>query len=159
MCLAGGILDGIVDEVVQDVAQVGAVGLDSQVIWLDMNREGNGLVGLQLLLLDDGLQQFGKVDRLDVEFELTAALHAHRQDLLDHAAQPFQLLAAQGQIMVPLGFIGLLAEVEQRIVGSIGHGDGCFQLVGDIIGEVGLHLIERALLEDGLYQVIECKSQ
>ena len=57
MCLAGGILDGIVDEVVQDVAQVGAVSLYGQVIGLDMRSDGDRLIGLQLLLLDDGLQQ------------------------------------------------------------------------------------------------------
>ena len=50
------ILDGIVDEVIQYVAQVSTVGLHGQVFRLDMGREGYGFIGLQLLLLNDGLQ-------------------------------------------------------------------------------------------------------
>ena len=157
--LIGGVLDSIVNEVVQYVAQVGAVGLDGQAGGLDSCLENNGFIGFQLLLLDDGLQQAGNANGLDVEAELPAPFHAHRQDLLDHAAQAFQLLVAQGQIMVPLSFISLFAEVEQGIVGGIGHGDGRLQLVGDVVGEIGLHLIEGALPEDGLDQIIECESQ
>ena len=55
--------------------------------------------------------------------------------------------------------IGLFTEVEQGIVGGIGHGNGCFQLMGDVVGEVGLHLIEGALPDDGLDQEIEGQCQ
>ena len=69
------------------------------------------------------------------------------------------MLAAQREVVFPFALIRLAAEVEQGVVGGIGHRDGRLQLVGDVVGEVGLHFIQRALLEDGADQVIKSQSQ
>ena len=131
---------------------MGAVCFHGKVFGLDACRDVHRFVSLQLLLLDDGLQQFGKTYRFEIEFELPPPFHAHREDLFHHSAQPFQLLPAQGQVVASFALVGLLVKVEQGVVGGIGHGNGRLQLVGDVIGEVGLHLIECALPEDGLDQ-------
>ena len=40
------------------------------------------------------------------------------------------------------GGIVALAEVEQGIIGGVGHRDGCLQLVCHIVCEVVFHLVE-----------------
>ena len=46
-------------------------------------------------------------------------------------------------------------EMEQCVIGGVGHGDGCLQLVGHVMGEVRLHLVYRAQPSEGMDEIPE----
>jgi hypothetical protein len=45
--------------------------------------------------------------------------------------------------------------MEQCVIGGVGHGDGCLQLVGHVMGEVRLHLVYRAQPSEGMDEIPE----
>ena len=65
------------------------------------------------------------------------------------AIQFLQGLPRDLQIFFPFFRILVKAVDQHGVIGGIGHGDGGFQLVGHVAGEVGLHFVQLALLAQG----------
>ena len=153
------ILHGVVQQVAYDVGQVCAVGSDGQVFGDDVESDMDRLVGLQLVQLYERGQEVGQPYLFEVEAEGLAPFHRHGEYLLYQSAQAAELLLADTQVAFALvGVVGLM-EVEQGIGGSISHGDGRLQLVGDVVGEVALHLLQRLLPQDGADEVPEGETE
>lgn len=52
-----------------------------------------------------------------------------------------------------------LVEVQQGIVGSVCHSDGRLQFVGDVVGEVALHFVERLLFQQCVDEIPEREAE
>ncbi len=157
--LVARILHGVVQQVTHDVGQVCAVGGDGQVFGDNVEGDVDGFVGLQFVQLDEWGQEVGQPHLFKVEAEGLAPLHRHGEYLLHQSAEAAELLLTDAQVAFALaGVVGLM-EVEQGIGGGIGHGDGCLQFVGDVVGEVALHLLQRLLPQDGTDEVLEGEAE
>src|SRR5574344_323329 len=70
-----------------------------------------------------------------------------------------QLFLTDREIVLSLFPVTRHIEVEQRLIGGIRHGNGRFQFMGDVVGEVRLHLIQCLLLQNGMDKIPECQYQ
>ena len=145
----GRVFYGIVNQVADDVAEVRTVCREGKSGRLDVRRDMHGLLRLQFMLLDKRFENAFHGQRFRMQAEGLAAFHAHGEYLLDKSAEPLQLLLADAQILVALCLFFRLVKVQQGIVGGIGYGDRGFQFVGDVVGKVAFHLLQRLLLQDG----------
>ncbi|CDB10651.1 unknown [Bacteroides sp. CAG:633] len=94
-----------------------------------------------------------------MEAEGLASLHRHGEYLLYQPAEALQLLLADAQVAFALAGVVGLVEVEQGIGGGIGHGNGGFQFVGDVVGKVAFHFLQRLLPQDGVDEVPEGEAE
>ena len=156
---AGRVLYGVVQQVAHDVGKVRAVGLYLQRGRVDVQTDVHGLVGLQLVLLYEGAYHVACGEGGEVQCKGLAPLHRHAEYLLHQSAQAVKLFLADGEVASAFGLVGVLAEVQQGVVGGVGYGDGGLQLVGDVVGEVVLHLLQRALAQQGADKVPEGEAQ
>ena len=111
-----------------------------------------GLSGGKSVLVGQLLQQRLQLNGFAFELEGFAAFHTHREDLLDHSFQLLQLALADFQVFA--AFLRIIAriEVEQGVIGGVGHGHRGLELMGDVVGEVALHFFQALLLEHGMDQ-------
>ena len=152
--LFAGIFHGIVYQVVQDVAQMHPVCIDGE-IRRNINSECHILFRFHPVLFYNIIGQCSKIDVFTVKDQAFPAFHTHRQDLLDKSAQMFQLALRYLEIFPSLLRRVFIREVQQGIIGCIGDRYRGLEFVSHIVGEVRLHVIERLLSADDVYQIQE----
>ena len=135
-----------------------AVRVEDQAIF-NIYVDVAGLSGGKNVLVGQLLQQRLQLNGFAFELEGFAAFHTHREDLLDHSFQLLQLALADFQILA--AFLRIIAriEVKEGVVGGVGDGYRCLEFVGDVVGEVALHLFQALLLEHGMDQEPEGKCE
>ena len=79
---------------------------------------------------------------LEIGLHVLPPLHAERENLFHQLGEQRQLFLADGEVLVQLFRIVSPAEVEQRVIDGISHGDRCLQFMGDVVRKVALHLVE-----------------
>lgn len=153
------IFDGVVYQVADDVAEMRTVGKYAQIFRFDVHRYVDGAFRFQLVLFDERFQNITYCKLLRVQAESPAAFHTHGKYLFNQSTEALKLFLADTQVFVALGLFLRLVEVEQSVVGGICYGDGGFQFVGDVVGEIALHLFQCLLFQDGAYQEPEGESE
>ena len=146
-------------QVADDVAEMRTVGKYAQIFRFDVHRYVDGAFRFQLVLFDERFQNITYCKLLRVQAESPAAFHTHGKYLFNQSTEALKLFLADTQVFVALGLFLRLVEVEQSVVGGICYGDGGFQFVGDVVGEIALHLFQCLLFQDGAYQEPEGESE
>ena len=135
------ILDGVVNEIVEHIRQMDTVGPYADT-GIRLNRYIHVSGCFQPMIVHELFNHGQQFHLLEIELHVLPPLHAERENLFHQLGEQRQLFLADGEVLVQLFRIVSPAEVEQRVIDSISHGDRCLQFMGDVVRKVALHLVE-----------------